>query len=143
MIRPMTSKDGLSDISGPSLLPQRLRRRLCAWIGVVLLSFNLLAGTGLQAAPPPVADAGDQVICTAGGIVVIHDDGSAPTTARTGDGFCTFCLPLLHGGVAAPDGEIRVEAPVGIRLKRVPPFSRFVPAVHPYSVAAPRAPPSV
>jgi hypothetical protein len=128
---------------GRPALPHVLRRRLCAWIGLVLLAFNLAAGTGLQAAPLPIAAPGDQVICTAGGIVIIHEDGAAPTTERSGDGFCVFCLPLLNGGVSAPTAELPLDRPILGQALSVRPASVVIPLAHPLSVAAPRAPPTV
>ncbi|MBF0325226.1 MAG: hypothetical protein HQL42_09145 [Alphaproteobacteria bacterium] len=123
-------------------LSHRLRRRVCAWLALALMAVNLVAGFGLQAAPPPVG-LGDQVICTAGGIVVLHEDGENGTATASGDGFCLYCLPLFHsnGPVAQAFGTdgfrhaaLASSMPIDVAPLR--------PA-RPRSVAVPRAPPQV
>jgi len=90
-----------------------LRREVASWLGLLLLTFNILAGGTLPAraegsAPAPFAQAllGDRiVVCTASGMVVMDRDGHVVDPGTTGGGhaeLCVFCLPLMHGGVQAP-----------------------------------------
>lgn len=123
-------------------LPYRLRRRACAWVALVLLAFNIVAGFGLQAAPPP-AGLGDQVICTAGGIVVLHQDGETGTSTASGDGFCLYCLPLFHA--SGPQTQaLAVSGFSNATIGAIRPVDVAPPhPARPHSVAIPRAPPHV
>jgi hypothetical protein len=123
-------------------LPHRLRRRVCDWVALVLLTFNIVAGFGLQAAPLPVG-LGDQVICTAGGIVVLHQDGETGTATASGDGFCLYCLPLYHANGPMAQAFARSgSGGQGIVATQPIDVAPLRPA-RPHSVAVPRAPPQV
>jgi hypothetical protein len=86
-----------------------------SWLGLFLLLFNVAGGGAI---PPPSAHAGATplfaqellsvdrtVICTAAGMVVLGRDGKPVDENRPHaphDGFCVFCLPLMHAGAVAP-----------------------------------------
>lgn len=88
--------------TGPSM--GRSRRLVSAWAGLFLLLFNVLAGSSLQAEPTPnLADNSDHlIVCTAGGMAVIDRNGTPVAPEHAGqNGFCGYCLPLLHGAALA------------------------------------------
>lgn len=132
----------------------RDRRSIVAWIGLVLLAFNIfIAGTlparDAAAAPAPFAQAlmGDRiVICTAASIIVIDSSGNIVDTTTTDaehSDICVFCLPLMHGGIQTP-------AAVTVTVRGLfPSDDAFLPSSSPSlrhparlaGAAAPRAPP--
>lgn len=88
----------------------RLRRSFVSWLGLLLLSFNIFgaATVSAQAAGTPLFAQellDDQiVVCTAAGMVVLDRNG---TPVGNGNGaahrdICSYCLPLMHGGVQTP-----------------------------------------
>lgn len=119
-----------------------MRRSLVSWLGLALLLFNLTAGTALpvaaEGALPSLAD-GRMVVCTAAGMAVFNEDGSP---AADHDGFCVFCLPLLHAGGAAPVASVALPVPVDAAVAVLPPApTRLAPPQRLAGGASPRAPP--
>lgn len=96
----------------------RVRRTLAAVLGLVVVCLNLLAplgmppmevgATALAAEATPGVDPvlGPLVICSTRAALLAGADGK-PIDAPAGNGHaphCAFCVPLLSGGVTAPDG---------------------------------------
>ncbi|MCR6628567.1 MAG: DUF2946 family protein [Magnetospirillum sp.] len=128
--------------SDPSL--GRRRRTLSAWMGLVLLLFNVVAGGALpaQAAVPSLSD-DHLIVCTAGGMAVIDRNGTPVSPDHAGEnGFCGACLPFSHGAVLTP---LAVPLPVPFvqPLPRAP-LADAEPArvARPLRLAFPRAPPA-
>lgn len=126
-----------------------MRRHCLAWLGLLLIAFNILAGTALpvraETAPLSLAQTDDRIeVCTSAGMVVLDRDGNVlPSDGATqGSSLCSFCLPLVHGGTNVADA-------VGLPVPAPPPAARplqptalspFGPADLSWS-APPRAPP--
>ncbi|OIQ85578.1 hypothetical protein GALL_325780 [mine drainage metagenome] len=131
----------------------RMRRRVAAVLGLLLMAFNLLLGSGISA---EAAGAGHEplfaqellsghiVVCTAGGLVVLDRSGH-PVDHHGAAGhsdFCVFCVPLLHGGLdtaAAATLPMAVETPQPAALPQ--PVFRTPAPVRLAGAASPRAPP--
>ena len=122
MAQPFPSRDG--------------RRRLGGWLGLLLLAFNvvlgpLAVGDGSLARPIPLAAelAGDMVICTSQGMVVLDRDGHprAPGGQTGHDGFCVFCLPLAHAGSGAVPAPAIAPLPLRLVAEVVRPEPVFAP----------------
>lgn len=88
------------------------RRGVVAWIGLILLTFNVVAGGALPAGASGTSQPlfaqdlfGDRiVICTSTGMVVMDRDGNL-VEADHGVGqtdLCVFCLPLVGGTLHVP-----------------------------------------
>lgn len=114
----------------------RIRRLTAAWIGLLVLVFNI-AGGGLlptrpaSAAATPFAQSltdGRIVICTATGLVVMDRDGTVISTGDQpgGSDLCVFCLPMLHG-------TAMTAVPPVLLLRAVPP----APLPQPQVIAPP------
>lgn len=139
------------DISTDSSLG-RMRSEVVSWLGLILLAFNMLAGSGIATqasasnqAPFVQELLGDRiVVCTAGGMVVLDRDGH-PVQSDSGAGhadFCVFCLPLMHGGVQAPIAMTFVIAPIEHRQPELVPDQPSHPKpARLAGSASPRAPP--
>lgn len=125
------------------------RRQLTAWSGLFLLTINLIAGALMpaQAASPASQLAQQAYICTAFGMQAIGLDGDGEQDGQAGghSAFCSFCLPLLQGGLDAPPAnpaesivffENFLENPTPVSFAAARPDSSHNPA-------APRAPPAV
>jgi len=88
----------------------RLHRRKKGWGGwfaLLLLAFNLLAGSA-QSMPQTAGAAA--FICTSHGMISVGDDGK-PVAPKNGWGhLCVFCLPMLQGSAATP-GPVVVPQP--------------------------------
>ena len=133
----------------------RARRRVVAGLGLLLMAFNLLLGSGMSAEaaksgqPPLFAQAllsGHIVACTAGGLVVLDRDGH-PVTHHGAAGhtdFCVFCVPLLHGTLHTAAATLlpAVTAPPQPAALPQPVFRTPAP-VRLAGAASPRAPPRV
>lgn len=130
----------------------RVRRAVAAWLGLLLLTFNVVGGGALPArsaedglAPFAQEIFGDRiVICTAAGMVVLDRNGN-PVSPEGGSGhgeLCAFCLPLMHGGVNAPC-VLAIVAPAAalVRSSTIPAASSFARPARLAGTAAPRAPP--
>ncbi|MDK9697388.1 MAG: hypothetical protein OEL76_13455 [Siculibacillus sp.] len=135
--------------TGPSR--GRSRRRVVSALGLLVILFNLVAGTLLattsRSAAAPFLDEvfGDRiVVCTGAGMIVldaqgnpIHDEGSV-------DPMCVFCLPLMQGTADAPTVIALLEAPLAgelvVRTVEAAPAPKLAPAV---SSSSPRGPPRV
>jgi hypothetical protein len=99
-----------------------VRRKVASWLGLILLAFNLLAGSGFTAqasenSSPAFGQEllGDRiVVCTAAGMVVMDRDGHVlDTNGNSGHiDACVFCLPLMHSGAGAPAAEVGLVLPV-------------------------------
>ncbi|MBF0168481.1 MAG: hypothetical protein HQL45_12710 [Alphaproteobacteria bacterium] len=128
-----------------------MRRRVMSWTGLVLLAFNLIAGTlmPVQAADPlgqSVADVleGRGLICTTLGLKSIGPDGglTLPGADAESAGLCVFCLPLMQGGLDQPASLALTDRlhPV-TKTGYLSLAQTFAPPLDPYRQAAPRAPP--
>lgn len=124
-----------------------LRGRMAAWVGIILLAFNLLAGEVLPAhfLPPsndPTAIGFDYEICAAYG-QADHQSGNQNSPANSHGGqICVFCLPLLHGGLGLPMAAVAVvppqAAPRRLALAQEP---QQAVSARVWPSASPRAPP--
>jgi len=129
-----------------------VRRKVASWLGLVLLAFNLLAGSGLTAqasenSSPAFAQEllGDRiVVCTSAGMVVMDRDGHILDTngANSHTEFCVFCLPLMQGGIQAPVAMTFVIAPTEYQHPDLVPNQPSDPKpARLTGSASPRAPP--
>ena len=123
-----------------------LLKRGIAWIGLLLVLFNLTAGEALPVLPSHETNqAGWDDVCTSQGMVPLGDlqGGTGSDHHARHASLCACCLPLLHGGTLSPPTTEIPAAPVAV-----------VPAPHPWHAAdhepttlhhwrpsAPRAPP--
>ncbi|MDK9720710.1 MAG: DUF2946 family protein [Rhodospirillales bacterium] len=134
----------------------RLRRDVLSWLGLVLLGMNVLtAGLFASSASQPAAaaftqeiTAGRIVICTAAGMLVLDKDGQPipDQNGMNGGISCVFCLPLMHGGVDAPDLSLAVlDAPLAAKPELPSAPAVILPTRHlwHYGAPSPRAPPIV
>jgi hypothetical protein len=119
---------------------RKARRTIIAWACLVLLAFNLLAGTALPG-QPATAGTGGIAICTATGIVV-QDPSGAPSDSQRHDSFCVFCLPLMHGGLNLADSPDLAALPRSTTDLAVPWTAQVASATRLSGSASPRAPPS-
>lgn len=133
----------------------RVRRVVTTWLGILILSFNILGG-GVAASQAGGASSplfaqellGDRiVVCTAAGMVVMDLDGNVIDTngSNAHSDFCVYCLPMLHGGFQAPSAaaeyvdfkETDRQADYQIQPHPIAKLGRLVGA------SSPRAPPLV
>lgn len=134
----------------PPSRPPGSRRILGAWLGLVLLAFNLVAGAlvpvGARAAEGPeiafarLLEGEHMVVCTAGGLVEIDPKGG---TAPDHTAFCVFCLPLMNGSVAFGPSQPPVPAEPSASAVVEPPRTAIRPAAIAIlaGTSSPRAPP--
>ena len=135
---------------------RRLRRSIVSWISLFLLAINLLGNNALaaRAAPshPTTPDLFVQdflneqiVICTALGLVALDRDGHPINNGGAGHSdICIFCLPLMHGAVAALAQQMTplpFAGPTTIRAVRHAAPAPAHPA-RPAGSASSRGPPS-
>lgn len=127
----------------------RIRREVVSALGLLVVLFNLVAGTLLSssagAANAPFLDEifGDRmVICTGAGMIVLDADGNQIPQDGAVDPMCVFCLPLMQGSADAPVVLALLEAPVAFTpetwvaaILDAPRLSRLVAS------ASPRGPP--
>ncbi|TAN53459.1 MAG: hypothetical protein EPN26_07010 [Rhodospirillales bacterium] len=128
-----------------------MRRRIMSWTGLVLLAFNLIAGTlmPVQAADPlgqSVQDVleGRGLICTTLGLKAVGPDGglALPGAESESAGLCVFCLPLMQGGLDQPPSLVltdRLYPASDLKFQQI--VQAFPPTLEGYRQAAPRAPP--
>ncbi len=122
----------------------RARREIVAFLGGLLILFNVLAvgvlGASAHGASPM---SGDIVICTGDGMIVVDHSGKpAEDKGCAGKTLCPFCLPLMQGNARAPDPAGTAQAPVSriVVASRVDQIAR--PEAKSLACAAqPRAPP--
>lgn len=129
-----------------------IRRLVVAWLGVVLLVFNLAASGGSLLGPADTAQtpfptsvdisATHVTICTTAGMVEIDGDGK-PLPSPSHGGICVFCLPLMHSGAIAAVAEISVRHPSAFDTDVALPDDYGLPvlrqALNPHSARAPPA----
>lgn len=139
---------------------RRARASVMAWLGLLLLVLNALLPAVVPAAParagglpggleaPTVPAGGEQiVICTPTGLRLITVDAQGKPVEkqdRTREGYCVFCLPLVHvasGALAPldvvlplPANRLALARPPQVEADRLP-----LPAAQTF--AQPRAPP--
>jgi hypothetical protein len=131
------------DISTPPSLGS-WRRGVAAWLGLVLLAFNIVAGGALQARATPLTTDSDHIIvCTAAGLAVVDRNGTPVTPDHAGEnGFCAYCLPFSHGAVITPVA-IPLPVPFVQPIPRAPlADAEPVNVARPLRLAYPRAPPA-
>jgi hypothetical protein len=128
----------------------RARREIAAFLGGLLILFNVLAagvvGASARGASPMLGDISSDriVICTGAGMIVVDHSGKPVEDKGGGSGktLCPFCLPLMQGHANAPDPGATAPAPVHsvVVLSRADQIAR--PEAKCLSSAAqPRAPP--
>lgn len=94
--------------------PKRARRRSAvAWVGLALLSINILAGALLPS--PGLSKALDvgrdtYVVCSMAGMVEFDQNGTPIDNAGDSSRICVFCLPLNHVGADVPPSFVLAEA---------------------------------
>ena len=107
------------DISTGTSLGQ-IRRRIVAYLSVLILSFNVFAigalpahmGNAAFSSGPNAESQGLFVICTSTGMVALDKNGAVPSGPGAGhNGLCVFCLPLLHGDVTLPAPVAKIDRP--------------------------------
>lgn len=117
-----------------------------AWMGLVLLAFNLIAGAMMPAsAQAPIGQSGQQFyICTALGLKAIGPAADLDQGKAAGHGaqICAFCLPLMSGGLDSPAPVTVADADLTPTLAEYAPPAKSVPASSSRrGQTAPRAPP--
>lgn len=126
-----------------------VRRRCVAWLGLLLIAFNILGGAALpsraDASPLSLAPVHDWIeVCTSAGLVVMDRDGNILPSdgGRQGGVVCPFCLPLGHSGVIAmePPGPPVPAALVSSVVVLPSDLAAFRPVAS-ARTASPRAPP--
>lgn len=129
----------------------RIRREVASTLGLLVILFNLVAGTLLastaEAGTAPFLDeiSGDRiVVCTGAGMIVLGPDGRPVSDTGGVEPLCVFCLPLVAGGADAPVLVALVERPLAeaprtpiVAVVTVPKSAPIV------SAASPRGPPFV
>lgn len=139
----------LYDLS-PDASIGRLRRVFVSWLGLFLLVFNIVgaASVSAHAAETPLFAVelleGQIVVCTASGMVVLDRDGTPVSQSGRAahQDICSYCLPLMHGGVQAPVLQtVAVLTPNLIRHEFAVPVPAAPTPVLLAGAAAPRAPP--
>lgn len=127
----------------------RSRREFAAWIGGLLILFNVLAA-GLVGASAHVAPAlsdavsGDRIVICGGDGMIVVDRSGRPVEDQRGAGtmLCPFCLPLMQGHAKAPDPVAVAPAPADRAAAMTPVRATAPPAPAPRVCASrPRAPP--
>jgi hypothetical protein len=128
----------------------RMRRRVVSTLGLLVILFNLVAGTLVastsQSAAAPFLDEvfGDRiVVCTGAGMIVLDAQGN-PVHDGSVDPMCVFCLPLMQGSADAPTLVALLDTPQAFepvtRGPEVAPAAKRAPIV---SSSSPRGPPRV
>ena len=91
-----------------------IRREVASALGMLVILFNLIAGTAVAATTaggaPFLDDAfGDRiVVCTGAGMIVLDAEGKPVDGGDTIAPLCVFCLPLVGGAVDAPAATVAV-----------------------------------
>jgi hypothetical protein len=128
----------------------RMRRRVVSMLGLLVILFNLVAGTLVastsQSAAAPFLDEvfGDRiVVCTGSGMIVLDAQGN-PVHDGAVDPMCVFCLPLMQGSADAPALVALVDVPETIDpIIRVPEATAVPLRTPVVSSSSPRGPPRV
>lgn len=123
----------------------RARRFLSSWVGLFLLLFNVVASGTLPSQVPADLSGNDYIIvCTAGGMAVIDHNGTPVAPEHAGlNGFCGYCLPLMHGTAmtaAAAPLPLPMATPVPVALYSA---AEAALVASPLRLASARAPPLV
>jgi hypothetical protein len=129
----------------------RIRREVVSALGLLILLFNLVAGTLLSssanAADAPFLDEifGDRiVVCTGAGMVVLDAQGNPVSQNGGVDPLCVFCLPLMQGTADAPVVVAVLEAPLPFVTETfVVETLAAAPVLRLTTSASPRGPPLV
>ncbi len=124
------------------------RRRVVSTLGLLVVLFNLVAGTLLAststsgAAPFLEETFGDRiVVCTGAGMIVLDADGNPLPQDGTAP-MCVFCLPLVHGGADAPVMVALLDTPLAVEPVNRGDERHLAPTVAPtVASASPRGPP--
>ena len=124
----------------------RARSGTFAWLGTLLLAFNLFAAALLPVHSAKAADvAGLIEICTPDGMVWVDSQGLRLKPEKPAhDGvICQFCLPMLHAAAS-------VSAPPTFPAPTLRPFrgevsapAATLPDLQRRVVSQPRAPPAI
>lgn len=128
----------------------RMRRRVVSTLGLLVILFNLVAGTLIastsQSAAAPFLDEvfGDRiVVCTGSGMIVLDARGN-PVHDGSVDPMCVFCLPLMQGAAAAPTTVALLDVPQTFEPAVRDANAEIAPNVAPIvSSSSPRGPPRV
>lgn len=135
----------------PAFIPLQVDRAACIrWLAVALLLFNVVLGAAL----PSVARAQEAsfpdaarsiVVCTAAGMVILDLGGQPGGQAAEHSYLCTFCMPLMHGGVvlSSPATAVLAIFPPPQALAAWPDEHRPASASLLAGSIVPRAPPPV
>lgn len=127
----------------------RMRRRVVSALGLLVILFNLVAGTLIastsSSAAAPFLDEifGDRiVVCTGAGMIVLDAQGN-PVHDETGaQPMCVFCLPLMQGAADAPVVVALLDAPLAFDPVTPAPETPAASAPAPITAtSSPRGPP--
>jgi hypothetical protein len=128
-----------------------VRREVASALGLLVILFNLVAGTLLastaRSGAAPFLDEmfGDRiVVCTGAGMIVLGADGKPVSEPGAVEPLCVFCLPLVQGGADAPVLVALVDAPLRFELETPLVETVLAPNGAPVvRAASPRGPPLV
>lgn len=125
------------------------RKRAVSWLGLFLLSLNILTGALLP--QPSLAemldiDEAHYIVCTSAGMIEFDEHGQRvpASAAKTGSEICVFCLPLMQGSTHAPAFFVLAEAELTASGAVFP--ATAAPGLTPVShsgASGPRAPPAL
>ena len=127
----------------------RMRRRVVSALGLLVILFNLVAGTLIastsSSAAAPFVDEifGDRiVVCTGAGMIVLDAQGNPVRDDGGAQAMCVFCLPLMQGAADAPVVVALLDAPLAFEPVTPVPETTRTPASSPLTAtASPRGPP--
>ena len=127
----------------------RIRREITSALGMLVVVFNLVAGSLVAASTPagaaPFLDEvfGDGfVVCTGAGMVVLDAAGHPIDKSGGVARLCAFCLPLMQGGADAPPVAAAVDRALDLEPDVRIAETRLAPAAAPaIAAASPRGPP--
>lgn len=126
-----------------------VRREIVSALGMLVILFNLIAGTALAASAgagtAPFIDevfGGRTVICTGAGMIVLGVDGT-PVASDTGvDPLCAYCLPMVTGKADAPAPVVFLDRPLAVDRRTPEVVAVRAPEAEPIVAStSPRGPP--
>lgn len=128
-----------------------VRREIASALGMLVILFNLIAGTALAASSgngtAPFLDEifSDRiVICTGAGMIVLDADGNPVLQDGGVDPMCVYCLPMMAGNADAPAQAVLVDEPLRLEIRAPDVVALVAPTTEPIVVAtSPRGPPLV